>query len=647
VAETTVASWIGTALVRDAGVSTVFGVVGSGNFRLANALTGHGARLVAARHEGAAAAMADAYARVSGEVGILTVHQGPGLTNALTGLAEAAKSRTPLLVLAAEAASRASGSHVDQAALAAAVGVLPDRVTAASTVRNDLRRAYRTALVERRTVLLSLPLDVQAQPLADAVLPEVRVWPRLWPAPESVAALADALARARRPLFLAGRGARQARQDLSELAERTGALLATSTAARGLFRGEEFSLDIAGVLATPAAAELIAGADLIVAWGCALAPLATRHGALISDDATVVQVDASPAALAAQHRTDLGIPSDTGTAARAVAAELARRGQRSAGYRTPEVARRLAAGRRWRDVPFQPDDEDGRIDPRTLTIALDDLLPAERTVATDSGHFMGYPAAFLDVPDEHGLVFSQSFQAVGLGLAAALGAAVARPDRLTVAALGDGGALMGGGELETAVRLGVRGLLVVVYDDEANGTDVHRFGPRGDPLGNVRFPPADLARIAAGYGCAAVTVRGLADLAPVRSWLDSDRARPLLIDAKVTSGTAAWWLPEVGPDDLPDPQLARNGKRCPAGQRTAVSKRSNTTTSSVPIVADHESRPPLAPAGRETGVAVQAEPAPVRMTQDFQPERRRLPLVPPRSPPRARQTVRLEKPREG
>ena len=112
----TVAHWIGTALARDAGVRTVFGVVGSGNFHLTNALTEHGARFIPARHEGGAAVMADAYARVSGELGVLTVHQGPGLTNALTGLTEAAKSRTPLLVLAAEATQPTSNFYIDQAA---------------------------------------------------------------------------------------------------------------------------------------------------------------------------------------------------------------------------------------------------------------------------------------------------------------------------------------------------------------------------------------------------------------------------------------------------------------------------------------------------------------------------------------------------
>ena len=542
---TTVAHWIGTVLARDAGVKTVFGVVGSGNFHVANALTRNGARLIAARHEGGAATMADAYARVSGELGVLTVHQGPGLTNALTGLTEAAKSRTPLLVLAAEATQPTSNFYIDQAALAAAIGVLPDRVTAASTVANDLRRAYRTALVERRTVLLSLPLDVQAQPFDDIPLPEVQVWPRLSPAPETVAQVADLLARARRPVFLAGRGARTAKADLAQLSERSGALLATSAVAKGLFNGDPYNLDVSGGFATPTAAELIRNADLVIAWGCALSMWTTRHGTLIGDNATVIQVDANPGALGVQHRIDLGIPSDVTTAARALITELDRRGQRAQGYRTEAVAKRLAAERRWRDVPFAPEAEPGRIDPRTLTIALDDLLPAARTVATDSGNFMGYPAMFLDVPDEHGFVFTQAFQSVGLGLASALGAAIARPDRLTVAALGDGGALMGASELETAVRLGLNDLLIVVYNDAAYGAEVHHFGPHGDSLDNVTFPETDLAALARGHGYAAATVAAVADLAPVKAWLSGPRDRPMLIDAKVTRTKPSWWLEEA------------------------------------------------------------------------------------------------------
>jgi thiamine pyrophosphate-dependent acetolactate synthase large subunit-like protein len=195
-------------------------------------------------------------------------------------------------------------------------------------------------------------------------------------------------------------------------------------------------------------------------------------------------------------------------------------------------------------VPFTDESYGGRIDPRALTIALDDLLPAERVVAVDSGNFMGYPSMYLSVPDQDGFTFTQAFQSIGLGLASAIGSAVARPDRLTVAALGDGGALMGISELETAVRLGLP-MVIVVYNDDAYGAEVHHFGPDGHPLETVMFPPADIAAIARGFGCTGITVRGPGDLAPVRAWLEGERDRPLLIDAKVTAGRGSWWLEEA------------------------------------------------------------------------------------------------------
>jgi thiamine pyrophosphate-dependent acetolactate synthase large subunit-like protein len=394
-------------------------------------------------------------------------------------------------------------------------------------------------------VLLNLPLDVQAAP-APALF-ELPAHPATMPQAadrDAISALADALAVARRPVFLAGRGARQAKKELTHLSERTGALLSTSAVCRGLFRGEEFNLDVSGGFATPVAAELIRNADLLVGWGCALNMWTLRHGALVGDDTTVVQVDLDPDALGAHQRIDLGLVGDVAATARAVARELQRRGHHGSGYRSAKVAERLAREGHWRDVPYEEDAEAGRIDPRTLSAALDDLLPAERTIAVDSGNFMGYPAMYLDAPDPDGFVFTQAFQSIGLGLATAIGAAVARPDRLTVAALGDGGALMGISELETAVRLGLD-LLVVVYDDEAYGAEVHHFGPDGHPLDHVTFPPADIAAIGRGFGCAGVTVRALADLAAVADWISGPRDRPLVVDAKVTRGRPAWWLAEA------------------------------------------------------------------------------------------------------
>jgi thiamine pyrophosphate-dependent acetolactate synthase large subunit-like protein len=218
--------------------------------------------------------------------------------------------------------------------------------------------------------------------------------------------------------------------------------------------------------------------------------------------------------------------------------------ERAAAYRTPEVRRSIAERGRWRDEPFEDAGGAGFVDPRALTVALDDLLPADRVVAVDSGNFMGYPSMFLDVPDEHGFCFTQAFQSVGLGLATAIGAALARPDRLPVAALGDGGALMGAAELETVVRLGLP-MVVVVYDDAAYGAEVHHFGPDGHALDTVRFPETDIAAIARGYGFEALPVRSVADLDGVAAWLTGPRTAPLLLDAKVTRDEPSWWLEEA------------------------------------------------------------------------------------------------------
>jgi acetolactate synthase I/II/III large subunit len=528
-------------VLADLGVRQVFGVVGSGNFHVTNALIDAGAGYVAARHECGAATMADAYGRLSGRVAAVTVHQGCGLTNAMTGITEAAKSRTPMIVLAAEANDPRSNFYVDQDALARSVGAVSMRVASAADAVATAVAAYRTAVDDRRTVVLNLPLAAQAEELADGwTLPAPPTLAVMTPRADDVERLAAELAASKRPVFVAGRGARSpaARDALRVLAERTGALLATSAAAKGLFHDDPWSLDVSGGFASPLAAELIRGADLIVGWGCALNMWTMRHGELIGPGTTVVQVDVEADALGRHRTIDLGVIGDVAATASAVAAAAGTR------YRTDDIGRRIAAGTRWRDVPFDDASNGDRIDPRTVSIALDDLLPAERTVCIDSGNFMGYPSMFLSVPDELGFCFTQAFQSIGLGLASAIGAAIAQPHRLTVAALGDGGATMSIAELDTVARLGLD-MMIVVYNDEAYGAEVHHFGPDGHDLDTVRFPETDLASIARGFGLDGLTVRRIEDMDAVATWVAGDRSRPLLIDAKIVDDGGSWWLKDA------------------------------------------------------------------------------------------------------
>lgn len=541
----TVAEAVGGALGK-LGAGHAFGVVGSGNFAMTNALRAAGVPFVATRHEGGAATMADAYARMSGRVGVVSLHQGCGLTNAVTGIAEAAKSRTPLIVLAADtpAAALLSNFRIDQEALARSVGAIADRVYGATTAACDVARAYRTAVTERRTVLLNVALDVQAQ-VADPIPPvAVPSAAPVRPDAAAVEALVAMLRAARRPVFIAGRGGRGAGPQIAALAGACGALLATSAVANGLFGTDPYALGISGGFSSPTSAELIAEADLVVGWGCALNDWTTRHGRLLGPGASLVQVDLDVSALGAHRRIDLGIVGDCGRTAMDAMDALAvvTADGPVAGYRTADVATRIAASSRWQDVPVADASAEGRIDPRALTIALDRLLPTERIVAVDSGNFMGYPATHLSVPDESGFCFTQAFQSIGLGLATAIGAACARPDRLPVLGTGDGGFLMSIAELETAVRLGLP-LVVIVYNDAAYGAEVHHFGAAD--MATVTFPDADIAAIARGFGAAGVTVRGVGDLGAVTDWLGRDPAAPLVLDAKITSDGGAWWLADA------------------------------------------------------------------------------------------------------
>jgi thiamine pyrophosphate-dependent acetolactate synthase large subunit-like protein len=362
--------------LAELGVRDAFGVLGSGNFIATLSMHASGVAFHHARHEGGAICMADGYARVSGRVGVCSVHQGPGFTNAMTGLTEAAKARTPLLLIAGEAPAAAlrSNFRLDQAGLAETVGAVAERVHSGESAAADTTRAFRRAEVERRPVLLSMPLDVQEQPAPGTSPPPASstdtdssaaaassVGARLHrpaPSPAAIAEVADLIAGARRPLILAGRGAvlSDAREPLEALGDAIGAVLATSAMGHGIFAGSPWAVGISGGFASPLAARLISSSDLILAFGAALTRWTTKDGSLISPDARVVHVDVE--ADAAHRPVDVAVIGDAAATARA----LLDAGVRNLGVRDDALAAEIAAGS-WRDEPYVDARIAGRMDP--------------------------------------------------------------------------------------------------------------------------------------------------------------------------------------------------------------------------------------------------------------------------------------------
>src|SRR5699024_7525327 len=311
--------------------------------------------------------------------------------------------------------------------------------------------AYRTALPGRRTLLLHLPIDIQAQE-ATGDIPATIVdrQPEIQPAETQVRMLADALRHSQRPVFIAGRGGRGAKHEIQQLAEHTGALVATGAVAKGLFNGDPFDLGISGGFSSPTTADFISQADLIVAFGSALNIWTMRHGKLIGDQTTVAQIDIEDSALGAHRPIDIPVLGGSATTASRLYELLA--DDAGTRYRTAQVRAQIRDHSRWDQTPTENLSTSGVvIDPRELTKQVNEILPTDRIVAIDSGNFMGYPSQYLDVPDEFGFCFTQAFQAIGLGLYTAIGAALAQPERLPVLGTGDGGFLMAVQELETAV----------------------------------------------------------------------------------------------------------------------------------------------------------------------------------------------------
>ena len=548
-------STVAAVLAKDLaalGARRCFGLLGTANFKISHGLVEAGVELISARHEGNAASMADAYAKATGELTLVSVHSGPGLTNAITGIGEAAKSRTPLLVLAGDVPTGnvKSNFYFEQAELVRSVGAVSERTHTPQSARSDLLRAVTRALRDRQTVVLSLPLDVQEAKLNGTNAPlELTPMPgRLQPDPKDVRQLAEAVARAKRPLVLAGRGAvlSDAEESLIALADRLGALLATSVCGHGLFADNPWSLGICGGFSSPAADELIGQSDFILGFGVSFTQWTTKKGKLIAPGASVAQIDIEAPKLGYQRPVQHAVLGDAKSTAEALLSELGRPpSSDKSGRRNDHTRERIRSGNNHHS-PYPDELSALYIDPRTLSKAVDDILPKDRVVASDSGHFCGWVPRYLRVPNPKASCLSHSFQSVGLGLASAIGLAIANPGKLAVLGAGDGGFMMSIADLETAIRLGLR-MCILIYNDSSYAAEVHYFRRQGYSIDLVQFPETDFAAIARGYGARAATVRTVADLDPVRAWVGEGAPGVFLIDGKINPDLEADWHAEHFP----------------------------------------------------------------------------------------------------
>ncbi len=534
--------------LREESVTEIFGLMGDGNLRFLSCWTDTlGGTYYGTRHESAAVAMADGYSRASGRVGVCTVTQGPGVTNTLTALVTARKAGSKVLLLAGDVAGAQQGwpQDVDHQALFDAAGVPLVHIDDPATPYSDIVRAYRMVASGGGPVGVDMPIDVQEMEW-DAWKDEPVAAEQSEPAggrrDDLVSRAVEVLLAGRRPVVIAGRGVVEAgcEADLVEIADRTGALLATTLRGKGLFDGERFLVGIAGGLGTNLSAKLIGEADTALVVGAGLNDFTTMHKTLLRESAKVVNFDLVPGRVPFPTAELVEVVGDAAVTVPELLAAMRSRDARSEGYRTPAMAEELDA--------FVPESElslaEGGpyLDPRALTIQLDAILPKDRVVVTDAGHFFGNPCTYMRVDGPRSFVCGIDFGSIGLGIGHAMGASVAHPGRPVVLFVGDGGLLMSLGDLETAVRYRFP-LVVVVMNDASYGSELQIMRVWGLPEELSVFPRVDFAAIGDAVGLRGIPITSAQDLEQLGDL--GAIPGPVVLDCAISRDVRAAWLDEA------------------------------------------------------------------------------------------------------
>lgn len=500
------------AALRQVGAGCAFGLPGTQNLAIVEALRRAGLRFVVPTSEHSAAMMANGYYRASGQPGVLLTIPGPGFTWALTGIAEAALDSAALVHITS-APAKVPGQHfqlqaIDQAEMARPITRKVISIDRADDAFADIIEAWRACRQgEPGPVLVQVaghawdePVST-ARPMADA--PPAGT-------PPDLHAVAARLRSAPRCVLLLGQGCADAADAATRLAERLGAVVVTTTSGRGIV-SEDHPLSLGFALSSNASStlnHLIEASDVVLAIGCKFSHNGSRGFRLRVPPEKLVHIDASPAVIGANYPASLAIRGDAHACIKALLNALGP-SEPSGGFRPEEIgawrARCAQEKTRGHLEPAIHGVVDGT--PAAFFAALRAALPRASHLVTDSGRHQQLACRYFEVRCPRGLVTPTNLQSMGFGISAAIGAKLAQPTRPVVALMGDGGLAMSGLELLTAVRARLDLTVIVFVDGQYAAIRDQQLVNYGHAPG-TEFTGPDCAAFAAAIGARHVRLEG-------------------------------------------------------------------------------------------------------------------------------------------
>jgi acetolactate synthase-1/2/3 large subunit len=500
------------------GVKHIFGLCGDTSLPFYDALfrLDHGMRHILTRDERSAAYMADAYARVSGRVGVCEGPSGGGATYLLPGIVEANESSIPVLAITTDIATTSRGRYalteLDQEALYRPLTKRSEVIDRADKLPEAVRRAFRAMTTGRPGAAhLGLPFDVQSGAVAQADVwaqAELGSYParRTAPEPEAVKRAAEALAAARMPMFVCGGGVviANAEQELAAVASLLGAAVATTVSGQGsLAEDHPLCLGVVGSNGgTLPTREALSKADLVVFVGCRAGSVTTERWRYPSPGTPVIHIDADPMVPGANYKTDVALVADAKLALSALFMEL--------GKQNPKDGKKIvseAKNRKFAEFRALAIKDDVPILPERIVATLHEILPRDAVVVCDPGTPCPYFSAYYEFLEAgRHFISNRAHGALGYSMAAGVGAHFGRPGAKTVSVMGDGSFGFTAGELETIVRLRVPLMMVVISNSSYGWIKAGQKTGFGQRYFSVDFSRTDHARVAEAFGVKAFKV---------------------------------------------------------------------------------------------------------------------------------------------
>lgn len=528
------------------GVRHIFGLCGDTSLPLYDALYRLGGDLthVLTRDERSAAYMADAYARVSGRVGVCEGPSGGGATYTVPGLAEANGSSVPVLAITTDIATSSRGrfalTELDQQSLFRPVTKWNRVLDRSGEIPGAVRAAFSAMTTGRPGAAhIGLPFDVQNEAVDEPEIwadPSLGEYParRVGPDPDAVAAAAELIGKARRPVVICGGGVviSGGEAELQALAERVGAAVATSVSGQGSIpESHPLAVGVVGSNGgTPETRSILADADLVIFIGCRAGSVTTERWRHPKPGAAhVIHIDIDPDVISVNYPTDVGVVGDARLCLAALGARLD--GARAAG-RSDGAARAVADLKRAKFEAFGrlAASDETPIRPERIVAALRQVLPDDAVVIADPGTPCPYISAYYEFRTPgRSFISNRAHGALGYGLPAVVGAQFGRPGAKCVALMGDGGFGFSVGELETIARLKLPVTLIVLSNATFGWIKAGQKSGYGERYYSVDFGRTDHAAVAEAYGLKAWRVRDPAELRPALS-AAAEAGGPTLVD---------------------------------------------------------------------------------------------------------------------